>query len=320
MKKIISLIISLLILTIIYWKIDFASLLELFKSSNIFWMLISLGMFIPLTIITSWRFQQLMPKGDKISFIEANKLILVASVLNMILPSKMGDIAKAYFMTQKGHLEGTLSLSLVIFEKSCDFLSLLLWCVFGLGFFPPQEKPFWLGIMTAIIMTGIVIFSLLLGSKKFAKLFFNLVKNIKIIPQKITSKLSKLEESWQIMHNYFWSDKKLLLLIAITSIFLWFLHLLQIWLFIFALNAYVPFLTNLALSSLAILAGLLPLTFGGVGTRDAALILLYKPYLTVITAAGLGLLCTSRYLLPALAGLPFLNQYLYILPKITKDN
>jgi len=42
---------------------------------------------------------------------------------------EMGDIAKA-FMKERGHLSGSLSLSLVVFEKACDMLSLLLWCVF----------------------------------------------------------------------------------------------------------------------------------------------------------------------------------------------
>lgn len=69
-------------------------------------------------------------------------------------------------------------------------------------------------------------------------------------------------------------------------------------------------MANLALSPLAILAGLLPLTFAGVGTRDAALIAFYSPYFNAPTAAALGLLCTSRYLLPAIGGLPFLGQYL----------
>jgi len=40
--------------------------------------------------------------------------------------------------------------------------------------------------------------------------------------------------------------------------------------------------------------------------RDAALIAFYQPYFNP-TAAALGLLCTSRYLLPAIGGLPFLN-------------
>lgn len=114
------------------------------------------------------------------------------------------------------------------------------------------------------------------------------------------------------MRNYFWQDKVQLLKITVTSVFIWFLHLLQIWFFILALKAWTPLLANLALSPLAILAGLLPLTFAGVGTRDAALIFFYQPYFDATTAAALGLLCTSRYLLPAVGGLPFLGKYLAV--------
>src|ERR1044071_5009473 len=99
------------------------------------------------------------------------------------------------------------------------------------------------------------------------------------------------------MHGYFWKDKLQLAAVSLTSVFIWFLHLLQIWLFILALKASVPFLTNLALSPLAILAGLLPVpTFGGAGTRDGALVVLYAPYFEAPKALALGLLCTARYI------------------------
>jgi uncharacterized protein (TIRG00374 family) len=112
------------------------------------------------------------------------------------------------------------------------------------------------------------------------------------------------------MYHYFWRDRNQLIKITGTSVLIWFLHLLQIWLFILALKAWAPFLANLALSPLAILAGLLPLPFAGVGTRDTALILFYEPFFDAPAAAALGLLCTSRYLLPAIGGLPFLGKYL----------
>src|SRR3954470_5997796 len=136
-KKIISLAVSLGILALIYWKLNkhgqLDDLLRIFASCDGLWMTISLAMVVPLTLFTSWRLQQLMPSRGQLSFGEANRLILVASVLNLVLPSKMGDIAKAYFMRDRGHMEGSLALSLVVFEKACDMLSLLLWCVFGLA-------------------------------------------------------------------------------------------------------------------------------------------------------------------------------------------
>jgi hypothetical protein len=314
MKRLISLAVSLLILIVIYWKIDFSGLIKVFQNCNGWWMGISLGMVVPLTLITAWRLQQLMPSGARLGFGEANRLILAASVLNMVLPSKMGDIAKAYFMKQRGHLDGSLSLSLVVFEKACDMLSLLLWCVFGLMLYPSKNWLFW--IMTSTVTLGLIIGILLLSSRKFASLFFIIGKALS--PKKIKLKLQKLQISWQEMYNYFWQDKVQLLKITCTSVLLWFLHLLQIWFFILALKAWTPFIANLALAPLAILAGLLPLTFAGVGTRDAALIAFYQPYFNAPTAAALGLLCTSRYLLPAIGGMPFLGQYMTTVRKLQK--
>jgi len=315
MKRIISIVVSLIILIIIYWKIDFTNLIEVFQNSNISWMIISLCMVVPITAITAWRLQQLTPKKARLHLGEANKLILAASVLNLVLPSKMGDIAKAYFLRQQGHLTGSLSLSLVVFEKTCDLLSLLLWCTFGLILYPEKNWLFWL--MTASVGLGLFCSTLLLSSRKFAQVFFILSKAS--ATKKLKTKIQTLQFSWEEMHNYFWRDKTHLLKIALTSVFIWFLHLLQIWFFILALKAWTPFLANLALSPLAILAGLLPLTFAGVGTRDAALIAFYQPYFHAPTAAALGLLCTSRYLLPAIGGLPFLGQYLTTVRHLSQE-
>ena len=329
MKRFISLAVSFTILLIIYTKIDFSGLIGIFQQGNPWWMGMSLGMVIPITLVTSWRLQQLMPCREinsqnlptesmgrvgknlptlrtSLGFLEANRLILGASVLNMVLPSKMGDIVKAYFMAERGHLSNSLALSLVVFEKSCDMLSLLLWCTFGLVLYPSKDVLFW--TMTGAVAGGLFLGLLLLGYPGFAQTFFLIAG--KFAPQKIGQKLQKLKTSWGEMHDYFWQDKGQLIKITFTSIFIWFLHLLQIWMFILALRAWTPFLINLALSPLSILSGLLPLTFAGIGTRDAALIFFYQDYFNEPTGAALGLLCTSRYFLPAVIGLPFLGQML----------
>jgi uncharacterized protein (TIRG00374 family) len=308
-KKIISLIVSFAILALIYWKIGPANrteLVRIFRECDPLWMTLSLGMVVPLTLFTSWRLQQLMPARGQLSFGEANRLILVASVLNMVLPSKGGDIAKAYFMRDRSGLSGSLTLSLVVFEKSCDMLSLLLWCAFGLLLYPKHDAVFL--AMTAAVTAMLIFGLLLLGSLRFAQFFFGL--GARFAPGKMKAKFEKFGASWGEMHAYFWSSKARLARVTLTSIFIWFLHLLQIWLFILALRAWVPFLTNLALSPLAILAGLLPVpTFGGAGTRDGALVALYAPYFATPIALALGLLCTARYILPAIGGLPFASQY-----------
>ncbi|MEM8673945.1 MAG: lysylphosphatidylglycerol synthase transmembrane domain-containing protein [Cyanobacteria bacterium P01_G01_bin.67] len=311
LKRFISIVISVAILLYIYSQIDFANLVQVLQNCDRLMLIISLAMVIPITAITSWRLQQLVPQRS-LNFLEANRLILGASVLNMVLPSKMGDIAKAYFMSERSKLSGSLALAISIFEKACDLLSLLLWCVFGLILYPAKDVLFW--IMTLGVAGGLVLGLILLCSEQFADLFFTVA--IKFTPKSVGKKLEKMQTSWGEMHDYFWGNKQQLWLITSTSVFIWFLHLLQIWLFILALKAVVPFLASLALSPLSILAGLLPLTFAGIGTRDAAIIYFYQDYFNEATGAALGLLCTSRYFIPALIGLPFLGQMLGAVKKM----
>jgi uncharacterized protein (TIRG00374 family) len=306
LKRLLSLTISLAILAVIYWRMDFTRLGPVFRNCDPLWMVLSLGMVVPLTLMTAWRLDQLMPGGARLGVGESNRLILVASVLNLVLPSKMGDLAKAWFIKERGHTSGELAFALVVFEKTCDMLSLLLWCAFGLLLYPHKDALFWL--MTVFVVGGLIGGVALLGSRSFAEAIFKMVSPV--APAKIRSKLARLQTGWREMHECFWRDRRQLVLVAGTSVFIWFLHLLQIWMFIFALRANAPFLANLALAPLAILAGLLPLTFAGIGTRDAALILFYQPYLAAPVAAALGILCTMRYVLPALAGLPFAGGYL----------
>lgn len=305
MKKLISLLVSLLILALIYWRIDFYELLEVLGSSNTTWLIISLSMVVPITLLIAWKFKMLVPAHVEMSFYHSTRLILLASVLNMVLPSKMGDVAKAYFIKDMGELSGSMSVSLVVFEKVFDVLALLLWCSLGLFFYADESLLFL--IMTLAVFGGFIFGILILSSSRFANLFFKLLSNF--TPLKFQDKIENLTFSWHEYRNYIWNRKVLLAKVSVISIFIWFSHLLQIWLFIFALKQWVPLTANFALSSLSIFAGLLPLTFAGIGTRDAALIFFFQGYLTTPAAAALGILCTLRYVLPALGGIPFLWKY-----------
>jgi uncharacterized protein (TIRG00374 family) len=315
MKRLLSLLVSLAILGVIYWRIDFSRIRPVFQSCDPLWLALSLGMVIPLTLITAWRLEQLMPTGSRLGVAESNRLILVASVFNLVLPSKMGDLMKAWFMKERGHASASVAFALVIFEKTCDMLSLLFWCAFGLLLYPRKDTLFW--VMTGCVVAGLATGLALLANAAFAETLFQ--GGARLAPAKLRSKLERLRGGWREMHTSFWRDRSRLALVGATSVFIWFLHLLQVWMFLLALRATVPFLANLALAPLAILAGLLPLTLAGIGTRDAALILFYRPYFDAPTAAALGILCTMRYVLPALGGMPFAPRYLRSLGSARKS-
>jgi uncharacterized protein (TIRG00374 family) len=311
MKRLLGLTVSLLILAALYWKVGASNLVDVLMSSHPIWLSAGLGMVIPLTLISAYRLRLLMPENDRLTGWESTRLILVASSLNMILPSKMGDIAKAYFMARDHGLSTANCVSLVLYEKATDMLSLLAWCLLGLLFYPFHGSLFWL-LLSGVALLFILCCALLI-SHRFTEMLFRLLSfplpgRFRAKTAKVALQLDELRQQLHGMPGFAWR-------VALVSLGIWLLHLLQIWLFVLALNTWVPFIENAALAPLAILAGLIPLTFAGIGTRDAAVVVLYSPYLTASAGAALGLLFTSRYFLPALMGLPLLHRYMTALPK-----
>jgi len=149
---------------------------------------------------------------------------------------------------------------------------------------------------------------LMIGSQTFYTFFFKAFA--KFAPKAVAGKIEKFYDSWDGVCSFLKSRTNLKLNVSYISVIIWLMHLLQIWFFIRMLNAYVPILSHMVLTPMSIFAGLLPFTFAGVGMRDAALIYFFEGYLTSVTAASLGILCTLRYLIPALFGLIFLHKYL----------
>lgn len=301
MKKLVSLGVSAAILAIIYWTIDLSGLAAAFARTDPVLLTGAILMVVPITGLTAWRLCRLVPDQAQLGLGRAVRMVLGASVLNMVLPAKMGDLAKFAFIRRGDDVSGALAFAVVIFEKTADMLALLVWCALGLFLF--SGDPLLFKGLAVAVGSSVVAGSVLLASKKTARLFFGICG--RCAPGKLRPRIGHLADSWDQMHDLFWNKKQFAFGILAFSVFLWFLHLIQIWLFILALGAPVPLLDSLALTPLAILAGLLPLTFAGVGTRDAALIFLYRPFMDPGTGAALGLLCTLRYILPALCGLPF---------------
>jgi uncharacterized membrane protein YbhN (UPF0104 family) len=80
--------------------------------------------------------------------------------------------------------------------------------------------------------------------------------------------------------------------------------------FTVALSADVPFTVCASLSTVALMAGQLPFTFAGLGSTDVALVVLLASYMPAETAAAMGVLISTRGLLPPLLGLPMMRPYL----------
>lgn len=305
-RKIVSILVSAAIVALLWWRIDVREIARVLQDVDAVWLAIALAVFIPILLGTAWRLYFLVRRRTAdIRYRDALSLTLAAGVMNLVLPSKMGDIAKGVFLKKHGEMGGSAAFSLVVLEKANDVLALLLWCVVGLVFHARAGQGWgWLAVMLVVALAGAY---LLVFSRRFAAWCFETAA--RVLPAKLQAPLGSLGGAWTEMPEYIDTATRVCLLLASTV--LWLVHLLQIWLFILALHVdTVGFVPSLGLTALALFFGLLPFTFMGVGTRDAALIFLYAPYFSAATGAALGVLTLIRYILPALLGIPVFSRYL----------
>ncbi len=304
MRRLIAFLVSAGLLLLLYRLIDFSSLIVAMRMADPTLLAVGISLVIPLTLATAWRFS-ILTGLKRIGILRSTELILAASSLNLFLPSKMGDLAKAVVLVDRDGMDAKLALSICLFEKALDLASLVLLGGIALLYVASDSPLLWvLAAMTTLLSIALILMMLPIGvGPKVASVAAKLANG------RVTAFLQGFAETWQSVVEWFWSDRKRAVAVLVLSIGIWAGHLMQFWLFARALGAIIPILDNMAFATLGILAGLLPFTFAGIGSRDMALVHFYGAYLTPGQGAFLGVLATLRYIIPALAGLPFVDQF-----------
>ena len=306
LKRLFPIVTTIIIFFVIFRQIDMQAFLDNLRHVRLGY-LAAAGIFFVITIIVSverWRWiliHQNLPFGMGI------RIFLAAGGLNSLTPSKMGDLSKAYFLKEEGVTDLKRAGLSVLLEKLLDLSSLC--AVFVVGVFLIDRFDFVIGSLGFFGIVVVIATAFFLSVDHPTNILFTSILNFLTKKPKLARQIKDVQQFVrEIKQNRwrFWA-------IIFVSILLWVLNIIQIYLFFEAMNADVPLRAVFGLVPIAIFVGLLPVTLGGMGTRDAALILLFAPYAPAALMVGIGLLYSTRYWILSLVGLPFLMKYLSLL-------
>jgi hypothetical protein len=256
-KRIIKLAAAAVLLAALYRAADWRAVGRVLASLDGGYLLAGLMLFVPQTLVSAARWKRLVAPLAAISLGDAMRQTLAASALNLVMPSKLGDLSKAAMLPA----ERTRAGGLAVLEKVADVVALAL--VWAAGAWGVDGR--WLsGLLLALAASGIW-------------------------------------RRWRESAGYS---------LASYSLVLWTLHLLQIDCFLKAAGVFVPWTVASARIPAAIFAGLLPISFCGIGTRDSALVWLFSDLASTPAMAAVGALTALRYLVPGAAGIPFVSGLL----------
>ncbi len=310
---VLSIAISLGLLALIYSLIDMQSFVAVWRELQWGWLVLAMLITVPLFMATAWRLQKLSESNLGLGL--SCRVNAQASTMNLVAPAKLGDVGKCIFLAQHSKTPVSGWFTLCVFEKLLDLATLLAWCALGLLLSPLLPD----GVRWTVLPVGgaaVAFFVALL----FRKITIGLMDVMAgHLPDKLANILRKLREEWAQLSMLMQRQPQRFWLAVLVTIALWAGHLLQIWLLAQAVQLDLDLWTMLALVPLALVVGLLPFTLAGIGTRDAAFVLLLGAYGNAPAAAALGLLTTFRYILPALAGIPLLARDMATWRQLLKD-
>jgi len=299
-----SVAVSAVLLLAIYRTMDLRRVEDALVHANKVWMVVSIAMILPITVLRALRFFLVAPAGALPSIAEALRLTLVASALNVFLPAKTGDLIKSYFVARRSDTAAGVAVSVIVYERVSDLFGLTFWCLAGWAIGRPQVAG--LPAMFWALLAGLgALCGLLIASERIATALCALVSAT--FSHRRLRRIRDLADGWPQLLRELRGRR---LSIVAFSLLLWLTHLCQLWMFTVTLALSIPFMVVASLSAIALMAGQLPFTVAGLGTRDAALVLLLAAYTPPEAAAAMGILIATRGFLPPLFGVPVMRPYL----------
>ncbi len=228
--------------------------------------------------------------GHHVPVARCLRIILGIWPLAAISPSKAGDLLKAYSLRRD--IGALVVAGTVLVERALDLVTLAALALVG-GLTVADRR---LVSVAALVLVGVV------AGLAVVQLDVPLP-----VGQKVRAKARDLMGAARALRR---RPLALALVVGLT-VLNWLASIVQTGLLFDGVGASVPFAFTLGALPVAIFAGLIPVTFGGMGTRDAAMVVLFAPHASGPQALTVGLLYSVfGYWLPALVGLPFMRRAL----------
>ncbi|MBD3203422.1 flippase-like domain-containing protein [Candidatus Woesearchaeota archaeon] len=261
--------IGISILIFLIYKIGPEDILNKIIDINPFYLVLIL-LFYLLNLLSLTFKWYIILKIQKINlrFIKVLKLYLIGLFYGIITPAKTGSVIRASYLISLIKEPFGKCVSGIIIERIMDLFVLFIYSLLGIIFF----LNYLVDIKIIIFLFGFFIFmSLVILKENFNKLIFRFVYTF-FIPKKLKNKskliFSSFNKSIPPLQN--------LILPLMLTFINWIILSIPIYILFKSYSAAVPFVFVVLISSIGNVVSLIPITVGGLGTKEAAWIYLFS--------------------------------------------
>lgn len=260
----------------IIWNMNLAEIFNILKGMNIFYLLISMAVIIPSLIIKAFKWKLLIRSyGIDYPLTDSITSWLVGFVISLITPGRVGDISRAYYLKEKKISFGK-ALTTVVIDRIIDIITLFCLAIIGIFIFITFYAVYENLLVSSIIIFILFIFLIFLLTKKNFTRFILRPFFRRLVPKRYKSKVGSTFNEFYKGLSFMRKKRGLVFIAIIISIIIWFITFLQYYFFALAINIELSLAFLIIIVPITALLDALPISFSGIGTRDAALIFFFS--------------------------------------------
>lgn len=272
-----GIIISLFLVVIIIYQVDFSEVITALKSVNYLLLLPSIIIGFLTILIRAFRWRYLLKPVKSVQIYNLFSATSIGFMANMILPARLGELIRAYLIGQREDISKSASLATIVIERLWDILILLLFLglillITPLGHGNPliEEGLKWGGGISLAILLAMSLSLVFLKEKTRTSL--DIVQTIMHpLPANFSLKVGGFISSFAAGLGTIKGNKDLIY-IALWSLTLWMVSALSLHIIFFAFNIHLPFFAPFLLIVFQAFGVALPASPGFIGTYHAATI------------------------------------------------
>jgi uncharacterized protein (TIRG00374 family) len=203
----------------------------------------------------------------KTSFRSLFPIYYVSRFLSLLPVTGVFALSRIIYLKEEGKPVATAAISIII-DKLADILGLIFFSLFAVFFLPQyliEGIPIWI-----LYVTGILLISAFFVFSK------RLRKGVRrILERYMNQKFSRIGADLETSLARFWSDTslKFIMLILVIGLAVGLLRSLILYVLALSINIHVPFAMIVGCRALIGIVNIIPVSIGGLGTRDAVLLL-----------------------------------------------
>lgn len=258
-------------------NIDINQLVEILSGFKVRYFLLVLVIDLPILMVRVFKWRMLIRSCQiQYGLIEAIIAFYIASFVAVITPGRIGEFAKAFYLKKSQNITFGKSISTIIADRILDVIVLLVFAVSGVAIFSYLYGigGAYLTIILFFLMAFAVVAAFVMN-KKLTRYLLKPVFN-KFIPDKYRSKIKVNYDDFYSGTKLITNKKSTLILAGGLTVIIWLGRFLQFYLLATGLGINISYFLIALISPTIVIIEMIPISFTGIGAREAALILFFS--------------------------------------------